>query len=106
MTKADELALLRETMKRLGPDSYCGPWLESELPAIEADMRNDFPVAASISSARAECDRILAAANAKAADIMAAAERAARTQDRQLSAERERAAMTLRNAIRALGVSI
>ena len=42
MTKTDEITILRDTIQRLGPHSYCGPWLAEQLQFIEADMASDF----------------------------------------------------------------
>jgi hypothetical protein len=43
MTKAQELTIIKETIERLGPNSYLGPWLNSMLPSLKFDLRNDFP---------------------------------------------------------------
>ena len=34
MTKAQEIALFRRMIRKFGPDSYIGPWLQS----VEADV--------------------------------------------------------------------
>jgi len=41
MSKTDELEILREAVAKLGPGSYCGPWLAGQIPGIEADIRGD-----------------------------------------------------------------
>lgn len=43
MTKKQEIEILRETISRLGPDSYCGPWLYGQLGAIELALDSDYP---------------------------------------------------------------
>ena len=53
MTKQAELDILRDTIARLGPNSYLGPWLEDQLPWIESDMRSDIPPMSSYSQSRA-----------------------------------------------------
>ena len=53
MTKQDELDILRDTIARLGPNSYLGPWLQDQLPWIESDMRSDIPPMSSYSQCRA-----------------------------------------------------
>jgi hypothetical protein len=53
MTKNEELEILRDTISRLGPNSYLGPWLEDQLPWIESDMRSDIPPMSSYSQSRA-----------------------------------------------------
>jgi hypothetical protein len=45
MTKQNEIEILRACAEKLGPDSYCGPWLANQIPAIESDIRADlFPM--------------------------------------------------------------
>ena len=41
MTKNQEIAFLRATADKLGPDSYLGPWLRQVLPELEAIIRSD-----------------------------------------------------------------
>ena len=44
MNKNDELWILRDCADKLGSDSYCGPWLQDQIPYIERDIRGDmFP---------------------------------------------------------------
>lgn len=52
MTKDQELEILRDTIARLGPNSYVGPWLLDQLPWIESDMRSDIPPMSSYSQCR------------------------------------------------------
>ena len=52
MTKATEIATLKGFTERLPHDSYLRPWLESILPEVEADIRNDFPVSPSPQAGR------------------------------------------------------
>jgi hypothetical protein len=53
MTKEAELSILRDTIARLGRNSYLGPWLEDQLPWIESDIRSDIPPMSSYSQSRA-----------------------------------------------------
>lgn len=41
MTKQTEIDEIRAFVQRLGEDSYCGPWLYSQLPFIESAIRSD-----------------------------------------------------------------
>lgn len=41
MTKQEEIDEIRAFVQRLGEDSYCGPWLYSQLPFIESAIRSD-----------------------------------------------------------------
>ena len=42
MTKNDELTLLDQTIAKLGPDSYLGPWLQAVRADVEAAIRSDY----------------------------------------------------------------
>ena len=70
-TKQQELDALRALAHELGPQSYLGPWIIDNLPAIEADMRADIPPTPSWSDQRG----LHAAAMADAKEIRAEAER-------------------------------
>jgi hypothetical protein len=72
MTKSDEIQILRETIAKLGRDSYCGPWLADQLPSIESAITSDYPPEAyafSIHEARIHCEKIIAQANDESAAI-------------------------------------
>lgn len=78
MTKAAEMILLDQFIKRLGPDSYLGPWLLENYVAIDQSLKSDhyptiqLPRDAEqqaqqiIADAKAQADAILRNANAKA----------------------------------------
>lgn len=80
MTKNEELQILREAAEKLGPDSYCGPWLRTVIPIIERDIRSDNPpdpithrqYAAQI---MAEAEEVLRRAKADADIVMHAAKK-------------------------------
>ena len=63
MTKREEIEALKEFAERLGEDSYTGPWLKEQLPAIFTaildDTRPDFAGAMTMNRARAESRRII-----------------------------------------------
>ena len=72
MTKSDEVQILRETIAKLGRDSYCGAWLADQLPSIESGIASDYPpevYALSIHEARIHCEKIIGQANDEAATI-------------------------------------
>ena len=74
MTKSQELSSLRETIARLGSDSYCGPWLLGQLGAIESAISSDYSPACyalSPSEALKESMRLMAEARLDAAKIRA-----------------------------------
>ena len=72
MTKSQELQILRETIAKLGQNSYCGAWLADQLPSIESAIASDYPpetYALSIHEARIHCEKIIGQANDEAAAI-------------------------------------
>lgn len=79
MTKQQELELVRALADRLGPDSYCGPWLASVLPEVEWEMRNDYPPSANWANSRkaaeAAAENIIAHAQNTAASLKLACDR-------------------------------
>jgi cell division septum initiation protein DivIVA len=101
-SKADELAILRDCIAKLGPDSYCGPWLREQLPCLEQDMRSDIFPQHTYSAAKAEAERIVAEAKAKAAELISAAQDKANDIDRKSNQAMNEAASGLRQALRAL----
>jgi hypothetical protein len=87
MTKHQEIEILKETIVKLGADSYCGPWLLGQLGAIESAMASDYPpsvYALGPADAARESQKILAEAKADAAKIRADAVAAA-SRERELA---------------------
>ena len=69
MTKSQELEIIRETITKLGQNSYCGPWLADQLPAIDSAIASDYPpeaYALSIHEARKQADKIIGEARREA----------------------------------------
>jgi len=78
MTKHQEIEILRDTIVKLGSDSYCGPWLSGQLGAIESAINSDYSPACyalSPSEAARESQKILAEARKEAGEIRLRAER-------------------------------
>lgn len=73
MTKHDEIQALMELAHKLGSDSYCGPWLESQIPFIEHDMRCDILPTSSWIETRRLHDGMLNTAREQAEHIIKAA---------------------------------
>lgn len=99
-TKTEEIALLRECAAKLGPNSYCGPWLLEVSYEVEREIRSDFPPSPSISRAQAECEAMLAMARDEAKALRESA-RAEANKQRKTGLDfacglRERAANDLR----------
>ena len=72
MTKSDEIQILRETIAKLGQNSYCGAWLADQLPSIESAITSDYPpeaYALSIHDARIHCEKLISQANEESATI-------------------------------------
>lgn len=82
LSKDAEIALLRDTVARLGTDSYTGPWLAEQLPQIAAAIRSDLLAgvrALTVAEAEAEAKRIVANAEADAHEIRGKADAYAAT---------------------------
>jgi hypothetical protein len=91
ITKDQELATLRETAAKLGPNSYLGPWMESVAFELEAMMRADSFPCVSLTESAEQADKILARAERKAEQIIANAKRDAEDRERLVDDQRERA---------------
>jgi hypothetical protein len=92
MTKHDEIQALLELAHKLGENSYCGPWLESQIPFIEHDMRCDILPTSSWSETRRLHDGMLETAKQQAEYLLkAATEKADKTvRDAETRAENTR----------------
>ena len=96
MTKHDEIQALMELAHKLGENSYCGPWLESQIPFIEHDMRCDILPTSSwsetrrlhdgmLDTAKQQAQYIIKAANEEAGKIMSQAQRQSENTRRALA---------------------
>jgi hypothetical protein len=56
MTKQQEIDILNDTIKKLGPDSYLGPWFQQIKYELESSIRSDiFPtISLRVAAANAE----------------------------------------------------
>lgn len=81
MTKHDEIQLLLEAAHKLGSNSYCGPWINEQIPYIEHDIRCDIMPTptwsetrklhdSTITLAKDQAERIIRAAKKDAEEIM------------------------------------
>ena len=102
MTKHDEIQALMELAHKLGANSYCGPWLESQIPYIEHDMRCDILPTSSwsetrrlhdgmLDTAKQQAEYLLKAATEKADKIVRDAETRAENTRRALARDIQRA---------------
>lgn len=81
MFKSQEIEILRETIAKLGPDSYCGPWLAGQLEAICSAIASDYPpeaYALSPSDAAREAQKIISEAKRERAEIISDAQNRAK----------------------------
>lgn len=106
MTKSEEIAIIREFARKLGPDSYFGPILAEQIWEIEQDITNDiFPVA-TVARAKADCAEIEREADEKAALVIARANNEAQSivarAHKQAAAAFEMARRELKRALESL----
>jgi F0F1-type ATP synthase membrane subunit b/b' len=103
LSKDAEIALLRETVARLGDDSYTGPWLREQLPQIESAIRSDLLAgvrALTVAEAYAEGAGIIERANIEAKSIRDAATAAAERLKQQADEYTQRTKADLREHLR------
>lgn len=77
MNKSTEIQILREAAEKLGPNSYCGPWLLSVLGEVEQEIRADFMPSPSIARALKESEDVRNAARHEADGILRGARKVA-----------------------------
>lgn len=102
MTKNDEIQLLLEVAHKLGSNSYCGPWLNDQIPFVENDMKCDIMPNPSwvetrklhdgmLNTAKQQCEYLLKAATEKADKIMRDAEKQAENTRKALARDIQKA---------------
>ena len=103
MTKQQEIDILAAAADKLGADSYCGPWLQDQIPFIEHDMRSDFLPTPSWVESRRLHEGHIAIAKEQAERILKQAKEQAETirkdADKYADNTRRRLAMDLRKAL-------
>jgi len=77
MTKQEEMAVLDAAFKKLGRDSYLGPWLSEVRADVERTIITDLTPSPLPSSARREANDILADAQREADRIIETAKKTA-----------------------------
>jgi hypothetical protein len=76
MNKREEIEFLRDMVKKLGTDSYTGPWLSGQLQAIECAILDDVCpscFALDINAVKHHSEGLIKAANDQAQTVTAAA---------------------------------
>jgi cell division septum initiation protein DivIVA len=102
MTKHDEIQALMELAHKLGSNSYCGPWLNDQIPFVEHDMRCDIMPNSSwvetrrlhdgmLNTAKQQAEYLLKAATEKADKIMRDAEKQAENTRKALARDIQKA---------------
>ena len=102
MTKHDEIQALMELAHKLGSDSYCGPWLNDQIPFVERDIRSDIMPTPSwtetrrlhdgiLNTAKQQAEYLLKSATERADKIMRDAEKQAENTRRTLSRDIQKA---------------
>lgn len=74
MDKHTEIEILRAAVRELGHDSYCGPWLASQIALIERDLASDTPPVPDWVQSRNICDRAVNSARQQAATLIKVAQ--------------------------------
>ena len=105
-TKDEEIAILRDAARQLGPLSYAGPWLSQQVDGIERDLRSDFYPQIDLNATRRDCAQMARDAAGQCEAKIASAEKQAAEIVRAARAEAERitcrAAAALRDALKDL----
>lgn len=65
-SKSEEIQILTNAAKKLGPNSYCGQWLLEQIPVIEHTIRSDMAVDVSFARCQRECEAKLSLAREEA----------------------------------------
>lgn len=101
-TKAEESKILEETIQKLTPNSYLGPWLVMVKAELESMMRADSYPCVSLAESAELVERIKANATREAKSIVAKAEREAEAIETAAEGRIERARMLIRDASQSL----
>lgn len=106
MNKSEEIELLREVADKLGPNSYCGPWLASVADGVEIEIRGDFFPTPTLAGTRKDCEEMVALAKDKAEQIEADArtkgDKMLREVENRISLIKDRAVIELSLLLKAL----
>lgn len=103
MTKDQEIQRIKAFAESLGPDSYTGPWLLSQIPGIEADIRSDVRPMNSYQEDRAFrqslCDQARETATGIKTEATRERDRILADASRMVKAERDQLATLCRNIL-------
>ena len=102
ITKKEELAIINETIGKLGENSYLGPWLLSVRHELEAMMRADTFPRISLAEAKDHALHIVKEGEQKAGQIVAKAEKEAEKRETKAQSNVDFASSAIRGAIQSL----
>jgi hypothetical protein len=91
ITKDQEIKILEETIQKLTPNSYLGPWLTEVKAELQAMMRADSFPCVSLTESAEQAGRILARAEREADQMVTNAKQRAEDRERLVEDQRERA---------------
>jgi len=97
-TKAQEIEILEETIQKLTPNSYLGPWLAEVKAELQAMIAADSFPCVSLTESAEQAERITAQAERKAEQIVTNAKHAAEARERVAESLAERARGLIREA--------
>ena len=102
ITKKEELAIINETIAKLGENSYLGPWFLSVRHELEAMMRADSFPRISLAEAKDHALQIVKEGEKKAEQIIAKAEKEAEKRETRAQSNVDFASNAIRGAIQSL----
>jgi regulator of protease activity HflC (stomatin/prohibitin superfamily) len=97
-TKSQEIEILEETIQKLTPNSYLGPWLTEVKAELQALMRADSFPCVSLAESKHHAEKIVTEAERKAETIIANAKRDANDREAAAESRIDRARMLIRDA--------
>lgn len=98
ITKKEELAIITDTINKLGEKSYLGPWLLSVRHELEAMMRADSFPCISLSEAKEDALQIVKEGEKKAEQIIIGAKQKAEKREAIAQSNIDCAVTAIRNA--------
>jgi hypothetical protein len=99
MSKQEEIDIIDQAIKKLGADSYLGPWLASVRDSVRSDIINDMVPEMTVKTTRAICDKMIAEATAWA---FTTRNEATEWADKTRKEAKERAERTINSAASAI----
>lgn len=102
MTKQQEIDILENAIKQLGPDSYLGPWLAQIKHSLADLVKTDIFPDITLNDVIKSIDSMKLIAIADALDIVAAAKVKADKIEKDAEKHRDTISSGLRNALRSL----